>query len=124
MKNLADEKHALEKKLEAINQEHANNLKDQLITKAVHKNGSHLIIEKVSVPTADALKNIAYALRNQFDDLLLVLAADVDGKPQVTVMLGEKVLETKKYHAGEMVKTLAKEIEGGGGGQPFLQLRV
>ncbi|MBX2962804.1 MAG: hypothetical protein KF687_09850 [Cyclobacteriaceae bacterium] len=119
VKNLADEKHALEKKLEAINQEHANNLKDQLITKAVHKNGSHLIIEKVSVPTADALKNIAYALRNQFDDLLLVLAADVDGKPQVTVMLGEKVLETKKYHAGEMVKTLAKEIEGGGGGQPF-----
>ena len=76
-------------------------------------------IEKVSVPTADALKNIAYGLRNQFDDLLLILAADVDSKPQVTVMIGEKLAQTNTYHAGNMVKELAKEIEGGGGGQPF-----
>lgn len=119
VKNLAEEKHALEKKLEAIHQEHANNLKDQLAKKAVQVNGSRTIIEKVSVPTTDALKNIAYALRNQFDDLLLVLAADVEGKPQVSVMIGEKLMASKKYHAGEMVKVLAKEIDGGGGGQPF-----
>jgi alanyl-tRNA synthetase len=65
------------------------------------------------------LKNIAYALRNQFDDLLLILAADVDSKPQVTVMIGEKLAATNKFHAGNMVKELAKEIDGGGGGQPF-----
>ncbi|MBX2969354.1 MAG: alanine--tRNA ligase [Cyclobacteriaceae bacterium] len=119
VKNLTDEKHALEKKLEAVNQERANALKDELAKKAVAVNGSHVIIEKVSVPNADALKNIAYALRNQFSDLLLVLAADVDSKPQVAVMIGEKLMETKKYHAGELVKVLAKEIDGGGGGQPF-----
>ena len=68
---------------------------------------------------SDALKNIAYALRSQVDDLLLVLAANVDGKPQVAVMLGEKLEATKKFHAGNMVKELAKEIDGGGGGQPF-----
>ena len=79
----------------------------------------NLIIEKVSVPNADALKNIAYGLRNEFDDLLLILAADVDNKPQVAVMIGEKLMESKKYHAGNMVKELAKEIDGGGGGQPF-----
>ncbi|MBX2954677.1 MAG: alanine--tRNA ligase [Cyclobacteriaceae bacterium] len=119
VKNLAEEKHALEKKLEAVHQEYANNLKDQLAKKALKSNGAHTIIEKVSVPNADALKNIAYALRNQFDDLLLILAADVEGKPQVSVMIGEKLMETKKYHAGELVKILAKEIDGGGGGQPF-----
>ena len=78
-----------------------------------------MILEKVSVANADALKNIAYALRSQVDDLLLVLAANVDGKPQVAVMLGEKLEATKKFHAGNMVKELAKEIDGGGGGQPF-----
>ncbi|HRJ82492.1 MAG TPA: alanine--tRNA ligase [Cyclobacteriaceae bacterium] len=119
VKNLAEEKHALEKKLDAIHQELANTLKDQLARKAIKSNGTHTIIEKVSVPHADALKNIAYALRNQFDDLLLILAADVEGKPQVSVMIGEKLMETKKYHAGELVKILAKEIDGGGGGQPF-----
>jgi len=118
-KNLIDEKHALEKKLEAIQQERANQLKDVLASKAVKNNGYSLIIEKVSVPNADALKNIAYGLRNQFDDLLMILAADVEGKPQVTVMIGEKLATTNTYHAGNMVKELAKEIEGGGGGQPF-----
>ncbi len=58
-------------------------------------NGHTLISEKVSVPNADTLKNIAYALRNQFDDLVLVLAADVDGKPQVAVMIGEKLAADK-----------------------------
>jgi alanyl-tRNA synthetase len=118
-KTLMEEKHALEKKLEAINVERANSLKDDLAKKAVKSNGYHLIIEKVTVPNADALKNIAYGLRNQFDDLLMVLAADVDSKPQVAVMIGEKLLQTNKYHAGNMVKELAKEIEGGGGGQSF-----
>ena len=119
IKNLLDEKLALEKKVEVFQQEQANQLKEALAKKAVKNNGYHLIIEKVSVANADALKNIAYGLRNQFDDLLLILAADVENKPQVTVMIGEKLAQTNKYHAGNMVKELAKEIEGGGGGQPF-----
>jgi alanyl-tRNA synthetase len=118
-KNLLEEKHLLEKKIEAINQERANQMKDDLAKKALKSNGYHLILEKVSVPNGDVLKNIAFGLRNQFDDLLLVLAANVDNKPQVAVMIGEKLMQSKKYHAGNMVKELAKEIEGGGGGQPF-----
>ncbi|HET9052936.1 MAG TPA: alanine--tRNA ligase, partial [Cyclobacteriaceae bacterium] len=118
-KNLLEEKNALEKKLEAVNQEKANQIKDQLAAKVKNVNGYSLIVEKVSVPNAEVLKNIAYALRNQFNDLLLVLAADVEGKPNVTVMIGEELMKTNTFHAGNMVKELAKEIDGGGGGQPF-----
>jgi alanyl-tRNA synthetase len=118
-KNLLEEKHILEKKLEAIQLQQANSLKDELARKVVKDNGYSIIIERVEVPSADLLKNIAYGLRNQFEDLLLVLAADVDNKPQVTVMIGEKLAQTNKFHAGNMVKELAKEIDGGGGGQPF-----
>lgn len=118
-RSLMEEKHALEKKLEVLYQQQAQVLKEELARKASKTNGHTLIAEKISVPNADTLKNIAYALRNQFDDLLLVLAANVDGKPQVAVMLGEKVEASKKYHAGNLVKELAKEIDGGGGGQPF-----
>ncbi len=119
LRNLAEEKHVLEKKLEILHGERANEIKNELALKAVKSNGHTLILEKISVPNADALKNIAYALRNQFEDLLLIIAADVDHKPQVTVMIGEKLMQTKKFHAGDMVKELAREIEGGGGGQPF-----
>jgi alanyl-tRNA synthetase len=119
LQSVLEDKHALEKKLEEVNQERANQIKDVLATKTQRHEGYTLILEKVSVPNADALKNIAYALRNQFEDLLLILAADVDGRPQVCVMIGEKLASTNKFHAGNMVKELAKEIDGGGGGQPF-----
>jgi alanyl-tRNA synthetase len=118
-KNLLEERHLLEKKVEGFQQEQANMLKDQLAAKAVKNNGHSVIIERVTVPSADILKNIAYGLRNQFDDLVLVLAAEIDNKPQVAVMIGEKLAQTNSYHAGNMVKELAKEIDGGGGGQPF-----
>jgi alanyl-tRNA synthetase len=119
LQNLIEEKHALEKKLELVYQQQSNVLKDELAVKAVKSNGHTLIIEKVQAPNADSVKNIAYALRNQFEDLVLILAADIDSKPQVTVMIGEKLAATNKFHAGIMVKELAKEIDGGGGGQPF-----
>lgn len=119
LQSLLEDRHSLEKKLEEVNQERANQIKDVLATKAQRHEGYTLILEKVSVSSADALKNIAYALRNQFEDLLLILAADVDGKPQVCVMIGEKLAATNKFHAGNMVKELAKEIDGRGGGQPF-----
>ena len=48
-----------------------------------------------------------------------MLAAEVANKPQVAVMIGEKLAQTNKYHAGNLVKELAREIDGGGGGQPF-----
>ncbi len=118
-KSLLEERHLLEKKVEGFQQEQANVLKDQLAAKAVKNNGHSIIIERVTVPSADILKNIAYGLRNQFDDLVLVLAAEIDNKPQVAVMIGEKLAQTNSYHAGNMVKELAKEIDGGGGGQPF-----
>jgi alanyl-tRNA synthetase len=119
LQTLIEEKHALEKKLDVMYQQQANVMKDELALKAVKSNGHTLIAEKVQVPNADSLKNIAYALRNQFEDLLLILAADVDSKPQVAVMIGEKLASTNKFHAGNMVKELAKEIDGNGGGQPF-----
>jgi alanyl-tRNA synthetase len=119
LKSLAEEKHVLEKKLDALYQERANQISHELAGKVSSSNGYSLILERVSVPSADALKSIAYGLKNKFDDLLLILAAEVDNKPQVAVMIGDKLLQTNKFHAGNMVKELAKEIEGGGGGQPF-----
>lgn len=118
-KSLIEEKHALEKKVEAFHQEQANTIKDRLAALVQKQNGYSVIIQKVSVPDADVLKNIAYGLRNQFDDLVMVLAANVDNKPQVAVMIGAAVAEKKVFHAGNMVKELAREIDGGGGGQPF-----
>lgn len=119
LQSLVEEKHALEKKIEAVNQEKANALTQYLAEKASKKNDYTVIVENVSVPNSEVLKSISYSLRSKYSNLLLILAADIDGKPQISVMLGEEAVKTSKYNAQQLIKELAKEIEGGGGGQPF-----
>jgi alanyl-tRNA synthetase len=113
LQSLVEDKHALEKKLEVLYNERVNETIERLSKKA--SNGT--IIEEIEAPNSDALKNISFALRNKFNNLFLVLASNIDNKPLISVMLGEETV--KKYNAVDIIKTLAKEIEGGGGGQPF-----
>jgi alanyl-tRNA synthetase len=53
------------------------------------------------------------------DHLVAVLAASIDGQPQIAVIIDEELVSSKGFNAGNMVRELAKEIQGGGGGQPF-----
>jgi len=81
--------------------------------------GINVIFEKVSLPNADALKTIAFELKNQVENLFMVLAGDIDGKPQIAVVVSDNLVKERNLHAGNIVRELAKEIKGGGGGQPF-----
>jgi alanyl-tRNA synthetase len=47
------------------------------------------------------------------------LGADIEGKPLLTVMISEELTKTHDLHAGNIIRELAKEIQGGGGGQAF-----
>jgi alanyl-tRNA synthetase len=97
----------------------ASGLKDGLAQKSEQINGINFIAQKVDLPNADAIKNLAYSLKDIVTDMFLVLAADIEGKPSLTVMLSENLVKDKGLDAGKIVRELAKEIQGGGGGQPF-----
>lgn len=117
--DLSEEKAVLSKEVEQLRNKELQALKGDIAKSAVAKDGLNFIAQKVAVPNAQSLKQLAYDLKAVVEDLFLVLAADVAGKPQVAVMIDEKLVESKSLHAGKIVKELAKEIKGGGGGQPF-----
>ncbi len=117
--DLLEEKQHLQKKIEHFENEKVNQLKNDLLTKIENKNGVQTIIAQVNVPSADALKQLCYDLKQKTDNLLAILVAEIDGKPLISVIIDEKLVKEKNLHAGNMVKELAKEIQGGGGGQPF-----
>ena len=119
IETLLTERNQLQKQVEQLQQKEAANLKDALLAKAYSADGGQVIVDRISLPSADVLKKLAYDLKNQQDKLILVLAADIAGKPQIAVAIDESLVQTRGLHAGNMVKELAKHIQGGGGGQPF-----
>lgn len=119
VRNLLDQKGQLEKQLDEVKKEQAQGIKKELINKVRHKEGINVLIEKVKLPAGDALKQLSFELKNEVDNLFMVLAADVDGKPQIGVVVADSLVEAKNLNAGNIVRELSKEIKGGGGGQPF-----
>ena len=94
-------------------------MKDELKQKIAVQAGINIILEQVSLPNADALKKIAYELKNELENLILILAAEIDQKPMIAVMIADNLVKEKGLDAGKIVRELAKNIQGGGGGQPF-----
>jgi alanyl-tRNA synthetase len=119
VESLLDENNRLKKEIEKSILEKSSGLKNELAEKAELINGINFIAQKVQLPNADAIKNLAYQVKDIVSDLFLVLAADIDGKPSLTVMIAENIVKDKNLNAGTIVRELAKEIKGGGGGQPF-----
>lgn len=116
---LVEENSKLKKEVEKAVLAKASGLKDELKAKAENINGINFIAEKVELPNAEAIKNLAYQLKDVVENMYLVLAAEIDGKPLLTVMISENLVKEKGMNAGSIVRDLGKEIQGGGGGQPF-----
>ncbi|MDB5112796.1 MAG: alanine--tRNA ligase [Mucilaginibacter sp.] len=119
VESLLDENTRLKKEIEKSILEKSSGLKTELAQMAESINGINFIAQKVELPNADAIKNLAYNLKDIVPNLFLVLVATIDGKPNITVMIAENLVKEKGLHAGNIVKELAKEVKGGGGGQPF-----
>ena len=109
----------LEKEVSQLINEKAISVKKNLLNSATKVNGFDFIAQRIELGSMDAIKNIAFQLKGELPNLFMVLAAEVNGKPNITVVVSEELGKSSGLHAGTIVKELAKEIRGGGGGQPF-----
>ena len=112
-----EENSDLKKTVEEFKAKEAAALKAQLIEKHETRNGVK-IIAGVYLIDPQSAKDIAFQLRGQFTDhLLVVLGTEHDGKPMLTVSLSDDLVAEGKS-AGTIVREAARLIQGGGGGQP------
>ncbi|WMN12621.1 alanine--tRNA ligase [Marivirga salinae] len=119
VEQLMKEKNELQKSLEKEQSKQAGQLKDELIKNAEKQNDITVIISEITLPNADALKKLSFELKNEVDSLFAVLACNVEGKPQISVVISDNLVESKDLNAGKVIRDLAKNIQGGGGGQAF-----
>jgi alanyl-tRNA synthetase len=119
LSNLVEENNDLQKQLQTLLKEKAQNIKQSLLSKVEAKNGFNVIIEKISFDSAEEIKNILFEIRNQVENCVCIIGAEVKGKPSISVIIDDNLVKDKNLNAGNIIKDLAKEINGGGGGQPF-----
>jgi alanyl-tRNA synthetase len=119
VQGLMDENSALQKQIDQMLREKAKGLKSELLGKQQTINGINFIAERIELDSADAIKDLSFELRNQVDNLFMVLGAEVKGKPSLSVIISDNLVKDKNLNAGTIVRELGKEIQGGGGGQPF-----
>ncbi len=117
--SMIEEKSQLQKRIEEINLQKAKSIKQDLKAAVWESNGANVILKKIEIPNGDALKQLSFELKQEIDNLVLILAADVDQKPLLSVMFADTILNKHDLNASDMVRLMAKEIQGGGGGQPF-----
>ena len=81
----------------------------------VQKGDKQLLVKRTSLD-AGSVKDLVFQLKKEIPNSVTIIISDAGEKPMITVGISADL--EAKYHAGNIVKELAKEIQGGGGGNP------
>jgi alanyl-tRNA synthetase len=109
----------ISKQLAQYEKEKAGSMVDDLVKSAKNINGINTIFSKIEISDGALLRDISFQIKAKVENLYMVLAAELNGKANLAVTVSENLVKEKNLHAGNIVKEIAKEINGGGGGQPF-----
>jgi alanyl-tRNA synthetase len=116
--NLQEENTSLKKQIETLLKDKAKNIKGELKNELQEINGIQFLAKKLDLD-ASGIKDVAFELGSQFDNLFLLFAAEQDGKALLSCYISKELVASKGLNAGLVVRELGKHIQGGGGGQPF-----
>jgi len=119
LKALLDENQELKKVATEFEKLKLKEIMESISSKLRVINGINFLAEKVELG-ADAAKNLAFELNKANENLFLVLASENEGKANLTVMISENLVKEKGFNAANIIRELAKEVQGGGGGQPHI----
>jgi len=103
--------------VEKLNSEIAMSKVSSLMDGAVDVDGISLVAAELSGMTGDQIRSMGDALRDKYENIVALLAANADGKVILSVVCGKAAVK-RGAHAGNIVKATAKIVGGGGGGRP------
>ena len=115
IEKLLEENSALKSEIDSFKKEKAKGEIQNWKNDFEDKNGKKLLVKKTSLD-AGSVKDIVFQLKKETPNSVIIIISDANEKPMVTVGVSTDLEAT--YHAGNIVKELAKEIQGGGGGNP------
>jgi len=119
VENLQAQNKEYQKKIEQLNEIAIKQQKQEIANKTNDVNGINLLASQENMEVND-LKKIAHQIVTDTENTIVVLTAVNNDKPNICVAVSKDLIESKGLNAGNIVRELAKEIQGGGGGQANL----
>ena len=115
-----EENAGLKKQIEAFMAEKIERYRDELIARA-EDYGEIKLVRLQGEVNPEMIRGVMPLLRGKFTDVkfAVVGATSFEGKPTIAVFLSQPLVDEGK-NAGAMIKSAAKLIQGGGGGQPWM----
>ncbi len=114
---LQEENKSLKKELEKLLAAQASNIKTDLKQRFETINGINFLATRVPIGDAGAVKTLAFQLEKEVENAFVLLGSENDGKALLTLIINKDLAAAKELNAGQLIRTLAQEIKGGGGGQ-------
>lgn len=117
---LQEEVRHLRKEKEQLQVAQAASLKGELKERfEQHSSGYRFLSARLPVGDANAVKNLAFQLEKEAAPAVILFGSESEGKPLLTLIISKELTENNGLNAGQLVRELAKDIQGGGGGQAF-----
>jgi len=113
---MLEENSEMRKEIEQFKKEAVGDLKTDLLKEIKSINGIQFISKTVNLDM-QGVKDLAFAIKAEKENLVLLLANEANGKVNLSLMITEDLMK-KGLNAGTIIREIAREIKGGGGGQP------
>ena len=117
VKKLLESNETLSKEVETLRREQVAEMAGKILDSIPERDGMQLFATQ-SKRLPEFVKDLAYTLRARAPKLVFVVGTETNGKPSLTVALGDAIT-AQGVHAGNVVREAAKLMQGGGGGQNF-----
>ncbi|MGB4204434.1 MAG: alanine--tRNA ligase [Bacteroidales bacterium] len=118
LKNIIEQNNILQKQIAEKNVLLAKAEKEKILAE-VKKVGEIRYLAKITTLDSNAVKDLAFNLKETEKQLVILLGSVSDGKANLSLFISNDLVENTKLDASKIIRELAKEIQGGGGGQAF-----
>ncbi len=116
--SLQEENKTLKREVEQLLAAQAANLKGDLKQSFEERDGMNFLAARIPLSDAGAVKDLAFQLERETENAFILLASANGEKPLLTLIINKDLAAAKDLNAGQLIRELAREIKGGGGGQP------
>jgi alanyl-tRNA synthetase len=117
---LIQDNSSLKKTIEKFEAKSGELIIKDLINKAVTVNNLKFISGRLDTESPEMIKNIAFQLRKSSEKTVLAIGSASGGKANIVIMVSDDLVKDKNISAAQLIKEISGDIQGGGGGQPFL----